>query len=118
MAKLTGTDHGDAASALLSFYHEQAKSLERSGHYFMAAIALAFGVETAILAYLLVELERITAASLTFHRALAFMTSSKQPMRLMSCVRPSMFHHTSGRMANIRSTSRKKPQTRCGSFAI
>jgi hypothetical protein len=55
MAKLTGTDHGDAANALLSFYHQQAKSLEGSGHYFMAAIALAFGVETAVLAYLLVE---------------------------------------------------------------
>jgi hypothetical protein len=55
MAQLTGTQHGDAANALLSFYCEQAKSLEASGHYFMAAIALAFAVETAVLTYLLVE---------------------------------------------------------------
>jgi hypothetical protein len=55
MVKLTGTQHGDAANALLSFYHEQAKSLEASGYYFMAAISLAFAVETAVLTYLLVE---------------------------------------------------------------
>lgn len=55
MAKLTGTLHGDAANRLLSFYHEQAKDLEASGHYFMAAIALAFAIETAVLTYLLVE---------------------------------------------------------------
>ncbi len=55
MAKLTGTLHGDAANGLLSYYHEQAKDLEASGHYFMAAIALAFAIETAVLTYLLVE---------------------------------------------------------------
>jgi hypothetical protein len=55
MAKLTGTDHGDASNALLTFYTDQAKSLEQSGHYFMAATALAFAVETAVLTYLLVE---------------------------------------------------------------
>lgn len=55
MAKLTGTNHGDASNALLTFYQDQAKSLEASGHYFMAAIALAFAVETAVLTYLLVE---------------------------------------------------------------
>ena len=55
MAKLTGTNHGDASNALLTFYIDQAKSLEKSGHYFMAAIALAFSVETAVLTYLLVE---------------------------------------------------------------
>ncbi len=55
MAELTGTKHGDASNALLSFYRDQAKSLEASGHYFMAAIALAFAVETAVLTYLLVE---------------------------------------------------------------
>ncbi len=55
MAKLTGTDHGDASNALLIFYRDQAKSLEKTGHYFMAAIALAFAVETAVLTYLLVE---------------------------------------------------------------
>jgi len=55
MAKLTGTNHGDASNVLLNFYVAQAKSLEESGHYFMAAIALAFAVETAVLTYLLVE---------------------------------------------------------------
>jgi hypothetical protein len=55
MEKLTGTDHGDASNALLTFYRDQAKSLEESGHYFMAATALAFAVETAVLTYLLVE---------------------------------------------------------------
>ena len=55
MAKLTGATHGDASNALLVFYRDQAKSLETSGHYFMAAVALAFAVETAVLTYLLVE---------------------------------------------------------------
>lgn len=55
MAKLTGTNHRDASNVLLNFYVAQAKSLEESGHYFMAAIALAFAVETAVLTYLLVE---------------------------------------------------------------
>jgi hypothetical protein len=55
MAKLTGTAHGDAANALLSYYYDQAKSLEASDHFFMAAVALAFAVETAVLTYLLVE---------------------------------------------------------------
>jgi hypothetical protein len=55
MGKLTGTIHGDAANELLAFYQDKADELEQSGQYFMAAIALAFAVETAILAYLLVE---------------------------------------------------------------
>jgi hypothetical protein len=55
MGRLTGTHHGDAANALLGFYVEKAAELEDAGQYFMAAIALAFGIETAILAYLLVE---------------------------------------------------------------
>jgi len=55
MAKLTGTQHGDAANELLGFYHDKANELEEVGQYFMAAIALAFAVETAVLAYLLVE---------------------------------------------------------------
>ena len=55
MAKLTGTNHGDAANKLFAFYVEKAHQLEESGQYFMAAIALAFGVEAAILTYLLVE---------------------------------------------------------------
>ena len=55
MGRLTGTRHGDAANALLSFYVEKAAELEDTGQYFMAAIALAFGIETAILTYLLVE---------------------------------------------------------------
>ena len=55
MGRLTGTHHGDAANALLRFYVEKAAELEDAGQYFMAAIALAFGIETAILTYLLVE---------------------------------------------------------------
>jgi hypothetical protein len=55
MGKLTGTRHGDSANRLFAFYREKAVDLEQSGQYFMAAIALAFAVETAILAYLLVE---------------------------------------------------------------
>jgi hypothetical protein len=45
MGKLTGTQHGDAANALFAFYADKAKELEEVGQYFMAAIALAFGVE-------------------------------------------------------------------------
>jgi hypothetical protein len=55
MGRVTGTHYGDAANALLGFYIEKAAELEDEGQYFMAAIALAFGIETAILAYLLVE---------------------------------------------------------------
>ncbi len=55
MGKLTGTRHGDAANALFAFYSDKAHELEETGQYFMAAIALAFGIETAILTYLLVE---------------------------------------------------------------
>jgi hypothetical protein len=53
--KLTGTAHGDAANNLLAFYTDQAHALEAAGNYFMAATALAFAVETALLVYLLVE---------------------------------------------------------------
>jgi hypothetical protein len=55
MAKLTGTKHGDAANDLQAFYQDRVHELEESGQYFMAAIALAFALETAILTYLLVE---------------------------------------------------------------
>jgi hypothetical protein len=55
MGKLTGTQHGDAANALFAFYADKAHELEEAGQCFMAAIALAFGIETAILTYLLVE---------------------------------------------------------------
>lgn len=55
MGKLTGTEHGDAANELLAFYRDRATMLEEAGEYFMAAIAIAFAVETAILTYLLVE---------------------------------------------------------------
>ena len=55
MGKLTGTRHGDAANELLGFYADKARELEEAGQYFMAAIALAFAIETAVLAYLLVE---------------------------------------------------------------
>jgi len=55
MGKIAGTRHGDAANELLGFYLDRATRLEDAGEYFMAAIALAFAVETAILTYLLVE---------------------------------------------------------------
>ena len=55
MGKLTGTRHGDAANKLLAFYQDKARELEEAGQYFMAAVALAFALETAVLAYLLVE---------------------------------------------------------------
>jgi hypothetical protein len=55
MGKLTGTQHGDAANALFAFYAEKAHELEDAGQWFMAAVALALGVETCILTYLLVE---------------------------------------------------------------
>jgi hypothetical protein len=47
--------HGDAANELLGFYQDKAHELEQAGQYFMAAISLAFALETAVLAYLLVE---------------------------------------------------------------
>lgn len=55
MGKLTGTRHGEAGNNLLAFYMEKAHELEDSGQYFMAGVALAFALETAILTYLLVE---------------------------------------------------------------
>ena len=55
MGKLTGTRHGDAANDLFAFYGDKAHELKESGQYFMAAVALAFALETAILTYLLVE---------------------------------------------------------------
>lgn len=55
MGKLNDTHHGDAANTLFAFYMNKAEELRESGQHFMAAIALAFGVETAILTYLLVE---------------------------------------------------------------
>jgi hypothetical protein len=55
MGILTGTRHGDAANELLGFYQDKARELEQAGQYFMAAIALAFALETAVLTYLLVE---------------------------------------------------------------
>jgi hypothetical protein len=55
MGKLTGTKHGDAANELFAFYGDKVIELEQAGQYFMAAIALAFALETAILTYLLVE---------------------------------------------------------------
>ena len=55
MGKLTGTIHGDAANDLLAFYSDKVLELEEAGQFFMAAVALAFTLETAILTYLLVE---------------------------------------------------------------
>ena len=49
MGKLTGTQHGDAANDLLAFYEEESKKLESAGFYFMAAIALGFALESAVL---------------------------------------------------------------------
>src|SRR5262249_44139619 len=40
---------------LFRFYQDKAQELEEAGQFFMAALALAFGIETAILTYLLVE---------------------------------------------------------------
>jgi hypothetical protein len=39
MAKLTGTQHGNATNKLLGFYWDKANELEDAGQYFMAAIA-------------------------------------------------------------------------------
>ena len=50
MGKLTGTRHGDAANDLMAFYQDKAHELEEAGQYFMAAIALGFAIETAVLA--------------------------------------------------------------------
>lgn len=55
MGKLTGTKHGDAVNALMKFYQEEADKLEGVGSYFMAAVALGAALETALLAYMLVE---------------------------------------------------------------
>ncbi len=55
MAKLTGTLHGDTANNLFAFYQDKVSELEEAGQYFMAAVALALALETAILTYLLVE---------------------------------------------------------------
>lgn len=55
MGKLTGTAHGDAANELFAFYDDRATELEAVGQHYMAAISLAFALETAILTYLLVE---------------------------------------------------------------
>jgi hypothetical protein len=55
MGKLTGTPHGDAATELLAFYTDKVHELEDSGQYFMAAVALALALESAVLTYLLVE---------------------------------------------------------------
>ena len=55
MGTLTGTRHGDSANELLEFYGNNVHELEQSGQYFMAAIALALALETAVLTYLLVE---------------------------------------------------------------
>ena len=48
MGKLTGTRHGDAANQLTAFYQDKLHELEQSGQYFMAAVALAFALETTV----------------------------------------------------------------------
>jgi hypothetical protein len=55
MAVLTGTKHGDAANDLMVFYQDEATKLAASGSYFMAAVALGAALETALLAFMLVE---------------------------------------------------------------
>ncbi len=55
MGKLTGTRHGDAANELFAFYQDKVHELEKSGQYFMAAVALVLAAEAAVLTYLLVE---------------------------------------------------------------
>ena len=65
MGVLTGTWHGDAANELLGFYRDKAQELEEAGQYFMAAIALAFALETAVLTYLLVEFGEDNGGELT-----------------------------------------------------
>jgi len=55
MAILSGTKHGDAANELMVFYQEEAMKLSASGSYFMAAVALGAALETALLAFMLVE---------------------------------------------------------------
>ena len=64
MGKLTGTQHGDAANDLLGFYKDKQMSLSNQAEYFMAAIALGFALETAILAYLLVEFGEVNGGEL------------------------------------------------------
>jgi len=55
MGRLTGTKHGDSATALMKFYHDEADKLEAAGSYFMAAVALGAALETALLTFILVE---------------------------------------------------------------
>jgi hypothetical protein len=47
--------HAPNVNDLLVFYSEKVTALENAGQYFMAAVALGFAPETAILTYLLVE---------------------------------------------------------------
>lgn len=72
MSKLTGTIHGDAANELMSYYKSQAKSLESSGHLFMAAVALALSVESAVLVYLLVEFGEDNGGELRIPSSIGF----------------------------------------------
>lgn len=55
MGKLTGTKHADDATALVVFYRNQARRLQKSKSYFMAAVALGAALEAALLAVMLVE---------------------------------------------------------------
>ena len=54
MGTLTGSAHGDAANDLVVFYQDEAKQLESSAQYFMAAVALALAMETVVLAFFLI----------------------------------------------------------------
>jgi hypothetical protein len=57
MGILKTSKYSDAASDLFSFYEGSARQLEEVGQYFMAAVALSFGIEGMILAYLLAEFD-------------------------------------------------------------
>jgi len=72
MGKLTGTTHGDSATLLFSFYQDSAEELEKTGQYFMAAVALALAVEAALLAYLLVEFGEESGGELHIPDSVAF----------------------------------------------
>ncbi len=56
----------------MSYYKGQAKRLEASGNYFMAAVALAFAVETAVLVYLLVEFGEDNGGELQIPSSIGF----------------------------------------------
>jgi hypothetical protein len=55
VGNLTESKHWEAAHSLLVFHQEQAKKLGAAGFYFMASVALGAALETALLAFCLIE---------------------------------------------------------------